>query len=158
MPSQPVRLSQGDTEGCHRTFAKITENLRVHAVSPKMNTKRDRMFRKRKMKQEKIENNGKRETDRRRTDRAKNYGKLVSLDTHFIAHSLLQETQQQQMLKQYSPLASGRSRNNNMVLDRFMPQQHAVYLRDFEAPFEKKYLPMIQTFQLAAFLHRKLRA
>ena len=35
------------TQGCHWTFAKITENLRVRAVSQKMNTKRDR---KRKMK------------------------------------------------------------------------------------------------------------
>ena len=35
---------------CHWTFAKITENLRVRAVSQKMNTKRDRKFRKRKMK------------------------------------------------------------------------------------------------------------
>ena len=37
-------------QGCHWTFAKITENLRVLAVSQKMNTKRDRKFRKRKMK------------------------------------------------------------------------------------------------------------
>ena len=27
-------------QGCHWTFAKITENLRVHAISQKMNTKR----------------------------------------------------------------------------------------------------------------------
>ena len=44
------------SQGCHWTFAKITENLRVRAVSQKMNTKRDRKFRKRKMKYEKIEN------------------------------------------------------------------------------------------------------
>ena len=62
------------SQGCHWTFAKITENLRVRAVSQKMNTKRDRKSIKRKMKKEKIENNGKRETDRRRTDRAKNNG------------------------------------------------------------------------------------
>ena len=37
-------------QGCHWTFAKITENLRVRAVSQKMNTKWDRKFRKRKMK------------------------------------------------------------------------------------------------------------
>ena len=37
-------------QGCQWTFAKITENLRVRAVSQKMNTKRDRKFRKRKMK------------------------------------------------------------------------------------------------------------
>ena len=36
-------------QGCHWTFAKITENLRVRAVSQKMNTKRDK-HRKRKMK------------------------------------------------------------------------------------------------------------
>ena len=69
-------------QGCHWTFAKITENLCVHAVSQKMNTKRDRKFRKRKMKQEKIENNGKRETDRQRTDRAnitEKNGKSASL-------------------------------------------------------------------------------
>ena len=30
------------TQGCHWTFAKITENLRVRAVSQKMNTKRDK--------------------------------------------------------------------------------------------------------------------
>ena len=49
------------TQGYHRTFAKITENLRVRAVSQKMNTKRDRKVRKRKTKQEKTENgkNGK---------------------------------------------------------------------------------------------------
>ena len=45
-----------ESQGCHWTFAKITENLRVRAVSQKMNTKRNRKFRKRKMKQEKIEN------------------------------------------------------------------------------------------------------
>ena len=43
-------------QGCHWTFAKITENLRVRAVSQKMNTKRDGKFRKRQMKSEKIEN------------------------------------------------------------------------------------------------------
>ena len=37
-------------QGCHWTFAKITENLRVRAVSQKMNTERDRKVRKRKMK------------------------------------------------------------------------------------------------------------
>ena len=37
-------------QGCHWTFAKITENLRVRAVSQKMNTKRDRKFRKWEMK------------------------------------------------------------------------------------------------------------
>ena len=31
------------TQGYHWTFAKITENLRVHAVSQKMNTKRDKV-------------------------------------------------------------------------------------------------------------------
>ena len=62
-------------QGCHWTFAKITENLRVHAVSQKMNTKRDRKFRKRKMKQEKIENINIHTTDQRRTDQAKNNGK-----------------------------------------------------------------------------------
>ena len=30
-------------QGCHRTYAKITENLRVRAVSQKMNTKRDKV-------------------------------------------------------------------------------------------------------------------
>ena len=38
------------TQGCHWTYAKITENLCVRAVSQKMNTKTDRKFRKRKMK------------------------------------------------------------------------------------------------------------
>ena len=36
--------------GCHWTFAKIIENLHVRAVSQKMNTKRDRKFKKTKMK------------------------------------------------------------------------------------------------------------
>ena len=52
-------LNECECQGCHWIFAKITENLRVCAVSQKMNTKRDRKVRKRKMKQEKIENNGK---------------------------------------------------------------------------------------------------
>ena len=30
-------------QGCHWPFAKITENLRVRAVSQKMNTKRDKV-------------------------------------------------------------------------------------------------------------------
>ena len=34
---------QSDNQGCHWTFAKITENLRVRAVSQKMNTKRDKV-------------------------------------------------------------------------------------------------------------------
>ena len=42
---------QGMTQRRHWTFAKITENLRVRAISQEMNTKRDRKFRKRKMKQ-----------------------------------------------------------------------------------------------------------
>ena len=32
-------------QGCHWTFAKITENLRVRAVSQKMNTKREKVQR-----------------------------------------------------------------------------------------------------------------
>ena len=31
------------SQGCHWTFAKITENLLVRAVSQKMNTKRDKV-------------------------------------------------------------------------------------------------------------------
>ena len=34
-----VICKQGSNQGCHWTFAKITENLRVRAVSQKMNTK-----------------------------------------------------------------------------------------------------------------------
>ena len=58
MSNQHAKLDQG----CHWSFVKITENLRVRAVSQKMNSKTDRKFRKRKMKYEKIEKteNGKR--------------------------------------------------------------------------------------------------
>ena len=44
-----VKKPETYTQGCHWTFAKITENLCVRAVSQKMNTKRDAKFRKRKM-------------------------------------------------------------------------------------------------------------
>ena len=46
----PGKVKRSQQQGCHWTFAKITENLHVRAVSQKMNTKRDRKFRKRKMK------------------------------------------------------------------------------------------------------------
>ena len=46
----PFAGTIANQQGCHWTFAKITANLRVRAVSQKMNTKRDRKFRKRKMK------------------------------------------------------------------------------------------------------------
>ena len=45
-----AQCHKASCQGCHWTSAKITENLRVRAVSQKMNTKRDRKFRKRKMK------------------------------------------------------------------------------------------------------------
>ena len=50
LPSHTHTRGIGSYQGCHWSFAKITENLRVRAVSHKMNTKRDRKFRKRKMK------------------------------------------------------------------------------------------------------------
>ena len=62
-------------QGCHWTFAKITENLRVRAVSQKNEHKKRQKVQKEKDEIGENRENGKRETDRWRTDRAKNNGK-----------------------------------------------------------------------------------
>ena len=45
-PPANVRVTDRWYQGCHWTFATITENLCVRAFSQKMNTKRDRKLRK----------------------------------------------------------------------------------------------------------------